>query len=226
VLACGESSSGPRSPTCEQGDTRPCLGPGRCDGAQYCGPSGWEVCECRGGENQGGSDGGGSSGSGGVGAMGPGPSGGSATLTGGSSNSSAGGVAGAPGGGDGGDGPDEHPCVDIYYDEWNCGACGHQCPSKLNGTCYLGSCQPGLIDCVDRRTLPEGTTCQDLCAAAGGVCTEQCNDSSGLSSYDVFLNEDNCESISFPSRGGRDCSTPIEWLGEGYYFIRCCCDDG
>ena len=66
--ACGSDSGGDdASGKCQQGDTRACLGPGQCNGAQSCNADGsWGACDCGGSGGAGGSGGGGAGGSGGV----------------------------------------------------------------------------------------------------------------------------------------------------------------
>lgn len=66
--ACGSDSGGDdASGKCQQGDTRACLGPGQCNGAQSCNADGnWAACDCGGSGGAGGSGGGGAGGSGGV----------------------------------------------------------------------------------------------------------------------------------------------------------------
>lgn len=73
--ACGsDDSSGDSKGKCSQGDTRACLGPGACNGAQSCAANGqWSACDCGGATGgSGGASGGtgGSSGSAGGGGLG------------------------------------------------------------------------------------------------------------------------------------------------------------
>jgi hypothetical protein len=215
---CAGSDSPGSSGLCSPGDTRACLGSGRCEGAQFCSSSGWGPCECDAGSETGGSAGKASGASGGAGAEGTG-----------AAASSSGGAAGALSSGgtpSAGQGGGAHPCGDTDSDPWNCGECGHECPSKLDGSCELGSCQPGRIDCMDMDAMDTyrlGTTCADVCASIGGVCSMACG-SSGISAYVVFEDEAHCQEHDRPVGGERDCDTPIQWWGEQHFF-RCCCDE-
>ena len=97
VLACG-SSEDSGADTCNQGDTRKCVGPGACDGGQSCNADGeWSDCLCGGG----GAGGGGGSGAGGGGNAGQGGGGGSGASggSGGTGGSSGGGTGGSSGAG-------------------------------------------------------------------------------------------------------------------------------
>ncbi len=48
LAGCGGNHSQSRSSTCAPGETRVCVGPGACQGAQACGDDGisWSVCNC------------------------------------------------------------------------------------------------------------------------------------------------------------------------------------
>ncbi len=66
--ACGSDSGGDdASGKCQQGDTRACLGPGQCNGAQSCNADGsWGACDCGGSGGAGGGGGAGGSSTGGA----------------------------------------------------------------------------------------------------------------------------------------------------------------
>lgn len=71
--ACGSDEGGDTDAKCAQGDTRACLGPGQCNGAQSCTADGtWSACDCGGSGGAGGTGGTGGSSTGGSGGAGTG----------------------------------------------------------------------------------------------------------------------------------------------------------
>jgi len=95
-------TSGSSSSHCTPGETQACVGPGSCEGGQYCltDGSGWGPCDC--GDTTGGTGGGSSGGTGGGDSGGDTSSGGSGGSTGGSGGN--GGNTGGNGGSNGGNG--------------------------------------------------------------------------------------------------------------------------
>jgi hypothetical protein len=84
-IACGSDDGGGTDGTCSQGDTRACLGPGQCNGAQSCTADGaWSACDCGGTGGSGGTGGTGGTGgaAGGDGSAGTGGSAGDASADG------------------------------------------------------------------------------------------------------------------------------------------------
>lgn len=152
---CGEDAASTNDPVCRVGDTRECLGPGACKGAQECREdgSGFQPCECGGTQNQGGE--------------GPDPtppseagSGGKATGgapgTGASGAPGTDGVGGAPEGGAGGGSAVEyecHPVGNVGCDATqNCSvdagepACVNAgAKAQLEACTQTSECGPGLI---------------------------------------------------------------------------------
>lgn len=143
--ACGSDDGGGESgKVCGLGDTRACLGPGQCAGAQAClsDGSGYGACEC--GSPDSGAGGGGAGGGGTGGDAGPDSA--SGGTSGGGTGGVAGGAAGSGGaggvaGGDAGDGSvtyvdDPCPSQTLYAD------CSETCGgSHLN--CNAAECGAG-----------------------------------------------------------------------------------
>lgn len=92
---CGDDGAGGSGPVCRVGDTRECLGPGACEGAQEClaDGSGFQSCECGDGPNSGG----GASDGGGPGSSTPGDAGSSSNPQGGLPGSEPAGQGGGAG---------------------------------------------------------------------------------------------------------------------------------
>lgn len=173
--------SGDDTPTgaCEQGDTRACLGPARCNGAQFCDGVRWSECDC--GDAVGGTGAGGTRpGVGGVsqggkgvsfggtfGDAGEGPLGEAGSPRGGSSGSSQGGTRPEAGAGnEAGAGP-------------TCGAPGQACCSgtgRGSGTRCQKNYQCSSTGSVG-KCVQCGATWQACCIGSGAVaCREKADE--------------------------------------------------
>lgn len=137
--------------SCEPGETRPCLGPGACDGQQSCEVDGysWSECECGGG---------GTGGTGGT-STGTGGTGGTPTGTGGTTTGT-GGTGGTPTGTGGTGGT--NPCTgQVALGLGETPACQD---------CIAQSCCPQYQQCVS------GGVCDPLfeCALPDSYCGFDC----------------------------------------------------
>jgi|SoiMethySBSTD1v2_1073268.scaffolds.fasta_scaffold06847_5 hypothetical protein len=205
-VSCGGDDEPPAAPAirCRQGDTRQCMGPGRCVGGQQCLPdgSGFGTCDCgiggtggasgSGGQIGGAGDGGslGSLGSGGV--SGAGAVGGSAG-TGGSSG--AGAVGGSVGtGGSSGTGtagpcgavPPEGVCLGTDKVQWCSVPTGRGEPSVVTQDCKANeqcAVTGGIARCnlVPGGCIPDTSECSSgstlrVCDATGAWLSQTCSD--------------------------------------------------
>jgi hypothetical protein len=151
VAACGGGSDGSAETTgsaseavCAQGETRECVGPGQCSGAQQCGSDGlWGACDC--GTGTGGAGGETAAGSGGD----PGqvnPDGCLADLV-----------------------RCDGECTDTDTDPDHCGECHAECGEGQICTDGECGCVAGLTVCGD--TCADTQTDVANCGACGNVCS-------------------------------------------------------
>ena len=178
--ACGsDDGGGASSKACAVGDTRACLGPGQCDGAQAClaDGTGYGTCEC--GAPDSGAGGGGTSGASGAGGGGGGAAPDSSSgATGGSAGVAGTGAAGASGS-DAGDGAvtyvdDPCPTGAIYND------CSSTC--KTDG-CILALCGKGPDKVNEVAPFPLIIRTP---ASPGTTAPCQCTDST-VSAFSYYL---------------------------------------
>jgi hypothetical protein len=167
VLSCGDSSN-ESTGVCSPGDTRECLGPGACQGAQFCGADGaWGACDCGANGAGGGVPGGsGSDPSGGTDAGGD-STGGTDPGDGGSSQQAGTGGGGTETGGAGG----STPTAAV-------GVLGQSC-SPAGALACAGNFQQQRLVCGDSGQWEENGTCagDEVCdtqlGATAGTCQSQ-----------------------------------------------------
>jgi hypothetical protein len=148
AVAPSGGSGGGTGPECGLGETRACLGPGACSGAQECREdrSGFGACDC--GEGSGGSPGAGGASSGGVGSGGaPSAGGEQGGATGGSGS---GGTSGAWY-----EGPTPAACVPT----WDSGAFGPNTDGQEGGCLFVADVPSELRADFGRSTCPADHHC-------------------------------------------------------------------
>lgn len=167
----GAKGVGGAAPVCSPGDTRECVGPGACRGAQSCDASGWGGCDC----GSGGAGSGGITGVGGLGVRETGGSGAGGSASPDAGTTGTGGhVAGMP--------PcaaDEKECYGTCQKLWpinGCGGgCGTTCPAVPVGGQPIcapdGTCS---FECLAPYVLGSDATGSPTCLAP-----IQCNESCG-----------------------------------------------
>lgn len=125
------------------------------------------------------------------------------------------------------------PCggADFMTDNFNCGTCGHKCPTWYVGTQYeAGTCKAGVCGPVWSACWPDTgfwNTCAELCAAGEGGCVPSgCSGYTGLL-FEIFP-EDGCWPNDVPpvTTMTGACDEPIPWMSTGEYprQVKCCCD--
>ena len=154
---------------CSQGDTRECLGPGRCQGAQYCDGLLWSACDCgqpqTGGTSQGGQGSGGAGDSPNIGDVGQ-----AGASDGGHGGASQGGAGGTP----------------------DCSGSAGQAPGT---SCECGS--DGQTCCGESFCFGSSTIClQGICRQACGGVYEPCCAGTGRGSGTRCLQNYQCSTSS------------------------------
>lgn len=114
-------------------------------------------------------------------------------------------------------------CTDLGGDARHCGACGRACAD--DGGCVAGTCF-AWSTCYEN-----GTTCDDLCAAAGRSCAEACinGDPSDRRAVRHYQSPATC--AADPAAGGsvvtmRACDDPLFDPGAPWWDVeQCCCSE-
>lgn len=185
AAGCGDDDSSGK--VCNEGDTRECLGPGACKGAQAClaDGTGFKPCECGSSTTTGGADAGGSDGEG------PNNLGGKASSSGGSGNVDSAGAAsggvtsttGAAGdtgvGGSGEGGAAGSPPVVVAA----CQPVGNS-GCKAGENCAIGDAAAECVTAGKKAAEAACTSSSDcavglVCLPPFGVCAKACADDDG-----------------------------------------------
>lgn len=214
--ACGGSGdSNNTSAACHKGDTRACLGPGACNGAQTCLPdhSGFGACDCGAGGAPGGGTGGGGAGGTGAAATGgtdAGAGAGGADASAGSGGTSTGGSSGSGGSaGWGNPGPGDSPCPTGTYIN-----CSHQC-GPYDPKCDTAVCTDSTGPTFGWNGTPHQITFR-LPADPGHLCS-QCT----TPPYELVVHIDDenygyAVRVEFDGDGWQSALLPITTNGAPY----------